>query len=211
MFSSRTLVITVLFLLAAGIGLSVWNARENTHPGIPSENSQSESEKDSSNAGLVGENVSFLVTEGETKKWKINAKKALYNDTRTSADLSEVEGEFYNTSGEPVLAFKAPKGHYTNENNAVELTGGVVAKSIAPESQDSKGSLQAKDTGMQNGELKAPKMVWSAKTDRVTASGGVELIFPKGVSKAETCKFSLDFSFIAFSGHASSVFQAPSI
>jgi LPS export ABC transporter protein LptC len=142
---------------------------------------------------MTGQNVSFIVTEGTIKKWKLTAAHAIYNDNRTAADLTDVKGEFYDKDGKPVLQFAAPKGHYTNQDNAVTLTGGVVAKSTQENLQGGKG-----------GNLIAPQMVWSAKTNNVTASGGIELTFPEGKSTAQTCRFSLDFSKITLEGGVSS-------
>jgi LPS export ABC transporter protein LptC len=199
--SSRPLVIGLLLLLVGGIGFAIWTVRDTAPPAHTV--AQPEKEKDS---GLTGENVSFLVTEGERKKWKISAKKAFYNDAHSVAQLTDIQGEFYNASGQPILKFQAPKGQYLNKNNAVELSGGAVAKSV--EATDPKAPQKASTSGISQGELKAPKMVWNAKTDRVTASGGVVLSFPHGVSRAQACKFNLDFSVISFSGNVASTLKA---
>jgi LPS export ABC transporter protein LptC len=190
MSSYRNLVIIVLLLLLVGGGLAIWNAdRKLSHTPEASQTQQSEDDTPS----MVGKNATFTVTEGETKKWKLTAAKATYNETSTEADLAEVTGEFYNKDGKPVLQFTAPKGHYTNKNNAVTLTGGVVAKSTQQVGQGGKG-----------GELKAPKMIWDAKTNHVTASGGIELTFPQGKSTAQVCRFTLDFSNISLEGGVNS-------
>jgi len=147
---------------------------------------------------MVGHNVSFTVTEGAIKKWKLEAGKAIYNKTHTTAQLSDVKGEFYDAKGEPVLQFTAPEGQYVNKNNAVTLSGGVVAKSTQQVGQGGKG-----------GQLLAPTMTWNAKTNRVTASGGVELTFPEGKSTAQVCRFTLDFSNIALEGGVSSSISSP--
>ena len=194
MSSYRNLVIIILILLFVGGGLAIWNAdRKLSQTPDTTQTQQSKDEGPS----MVGKNVSFTVTEGELKKWKLTAAKAIYNETNTEADLTDVTGEFYDKDGEPVLNFTAPIGHYTNKNNAVTLSGGVVAKSTQQVGQGGKG-----------GELKAPKMVWDAKTDRVTASGGIDLTFPQGKSTAQVCRFTLDFSNISLEGGAESLITA---
>lgn len=193
MFSSRNLtLIVLLFLMLAG-GLAIWNA-ERKAPKVQAPVEQSEDNQST----MVGRNASFIVTEGEVKKWRLIAHKAVYNESRSEAQLSEVKGEFYDKQGKPVLSFTAPKGHYTNQNNAVELSGGVLAQSTQQLGQGGKG-----------GTLKAPTMVWSAKTDQVVASGGVALTFPEGSSTAQTCKFTLDFSHMVLQGNVASTIMSP--
>lgn len=190
MSSYRNLVIIVMLLLLVGGGLAIWNAdRKLSDTPDATKTPKAEDEGPS----MVGKNVSFTVTEGEIKKWKLLATKAIYNETNTEANLTEVKGEFYDKDGKPVLHFTAPTGHYTNQNNAVTLTGGVIAKSTQQVGQGGKG-----------GELKAPKMVWDAKTNHVTASGGIELTFPQGKSTAQVCRFTLDFSNISLEGGVNS-------
>jgi LPS export ABC transporter protein LptC len=188
----RNLVIIALLLLIFGGGWAIWNAGQKVAPPEPISQSQNK------DATMVGQNVSFTVTEGAIKKWKLDAKTAVYNKTRTSAQLSDVNGEFYDAKGQPVLQFTAPQGQYINKNNAVVLSGGVVAKSNQQVGQGGKG-----------GQLAAPTMTWGAKTDGVTASGGVELTFPEGKSIAQTCHFTLDFSKISLEGGVASTITAP--
>ncbi|MCE3235053.1 MAG: hypothetical protein K0Q50_1233 [Vampirovibrio sp.] len=192
MSSYRNLVIVALLLLLVGGGLAIWNAERKVADTPPPQETTAEQ------PSMVGKNVSFTVTEGETKKWKLDAAHAIYNESHTQADLTDVKGEFYNAKGEPVLSFTAPKGQYTNKNNAVTLSGGVLAKSVKDTSSGGKG-----------GTMKAPQMVWSAKTDLVTATGGTELTFPEGKSTAQTCKFTLDFSNIELEGNVSSTIMSP--
>lgn len=182
MNKQRILVTLALALLLIGGGLAIWNAGD--HSPEPAEPTRTEDPSQ-----VVGQNVSFTVTEGAVKKWKLEAAKAVYSEDRTEAKLSEVKGEFYDQSGAAVLHFTAPKGEYTNKNNAVVLTGGVVAQS----------------TDKDGGELRAPTMAWSAKTNKVVASGGIALTFPQGKSTAQTCRFNLDFSNLALEGGVTSV------
>jgi LPS export ABC transporter protein LptC len=141
---------------------------------------------------MIGRQASFVVTEGELKKWKLSADRAVYNEAQTDAVLTGVQGEFYNRAGEAILRFTAPSGNYVNRNNAVELTGGVIAQSVG----EAKGGVK--------GRLEAPRMVWNAKTDWVTADGGILLSFPEGKSVAQRCRFNLDFSKIALHGNVAS-------
>lgn len=185
--SYRKLIIVILLLLVVGGGLAIWNAERKVskrpEPSTPTAQSSQ----------MIGKNASFTVTEGEVKKWKLIAAQAIYNESRTEASLTGVKGEFYDKDGKVVLQFTAPQGQYINKNNAVELSGGVVAT-----------SARALDEGGKGGELRAPKMVWNAKSDEVTASGGAELTFPQGKSVAQVCRFSLDFAKISLEGGVTS-------
>src|SRR5690349_11036225 len=99
MSSYRNLVIIILILLFVGGGLAIWNAdRKLSQTPDPTQTQQPKEESSS----MVGKNVSFTVTEGELKKWKLTAAKAIYNGTNTEADLTDVAGEFYDKDGEPV-------------------------------------------------------------------------------------------------------------
>ena len=197
-----------LLLLIFGGGWAIWNAEQKVAP--PADTTQTGAKSD---ATMVGQNVSFTVTEGAVKKWKLEAEKAVYNKTRTSAQLSQVKGEFYNDQGDPVLQFNAPTGQYTNKNNEVILSGGVVAHSTngviqqAPAVNKAESSTPA--TGNSGGQLLAPTMRWGAKTKGVSASGGVELTFPEGKSTAQTCHFTLDFSKITLEGGVASSITTP--
>ena len=192
MQSYRNLVIIALLLLLFGGGLAIWNAGQKVAP------PETRPTKNTEDSSMIGKNVSFTVTEGAIKKWKIEAVKAIYNKTHTTAQLTDVKGEFYDAQGKPVLQFTAPAGEYLNKNNTVTLTGGVVAKSSQQVGQGGKG-----------GQMVAPTMTWNAKTNGVTASGGVELTFPEGKSTAQVCRFTLDFSNIVLEGGVASSISAP--
>lgn len=187
----RKLILFVLIFLLIGGGLAVWNADQKLKQQEALRKQQEEAAQ--SRANMTGKNASFTVTEGKVKKWKIDAATAVYSEDNAQADLTDVRGEFYDKDGKPVLQFSAPKGKYLTKNNTVTLTGNVIAKSSQQVGQGGKG-----------GELKAPAMSWNAKSDQVTATGGVELNFPEGKSTAQTCRFSLDFSNISLEGGVTS-------
>lgn len=186
----RKLILFVLIFLLVGGGLAVWNADQKLKQ---EEAFRKQQEATKSRANMTGKNASFTVTEGKVKKWKLDAATAVYSEDNAQADLTDVHGEFYDKEGKPVLQFSAPTGKYLTKNNMVTLSGNVIAKSTQQVGQGGKG-----------GELKAPTMSWNAKSDQVTATGGVELTFPEGKSTAQTCRFSLDFSNISLEGGVTS-------
>jgi LPS export ABC transporter protein LptC len=196
MSSYRNWVFGALAVLVVGGGLAIWNAEKNASrlPSVP----QKPLTETGKSGQMVGRGVSFIVTEGELKKWKLTAGRAVYNPEHTDAVLSDVKGEFYNAKGEPVMAFSSKDGNYVNKDHAVTLTGNVVAKSID-------GATQS--PGSRKGELQAPRMLWDSKTDWMTATGGVTMYFPQGKSVAQSCRFNLDFSKIALHGGVMSTIQ----
>ncbi|HEY9745047.1 MAG TPA: LPS export ABC transporter periplasmic protein LptC [Oculatellaceae cyanobacterium] len=185
MTSPRNLVAVALLLLLCGAGLAIWNA-ERQEPVV-------EEVPVSQSPQMIGQNVSFTVTEGEVKKWTLDAVQAVYNEARTEALLEGVQGEFFDPAGKSVLKFTAPKGEWRNKNNEIVLKGGVVATS----------------TQKDGGELRAPTMHWDATDKEVVATGGIELIHQHGKSLAQTCRFNLDFSKISLQGNVTSTVSSP--
>ncbi|WP_303672712.1 LPS export ABC transporter periplasmic protein LptC [Vampirovibrio chlorellavorus] len=191
MNSYRKLVIFVLSALVLGGGWAIWNADQKLkqEEALHRQQQASQNKQDS----MTGQNVSFTVTEGKVKKWKLEALNAVYSENRAQATLKEVKGEFYDAEGKPVLQFSAPEGLYLTKDNTVTLSGGVIAN-----------SAQKQENGGKGGQMKAPTMTWSGKSDWVTAKGGAELTFPQGKSTAQTCRFTLDFSNIQLEGGVNS-------
>lgn len=188
MTPSKFWIYLLLGLIVLAGGFSLWIAQQEigTTPGhretVSSENRRAEGD-------IIGENVTFTITELDRKKWELRVKRAVYDKDRSGARLEEVTGEFYNDEGQPVATFSAPKGKYTNEDKVVTLTHGVTVASI-----DEKG-----------GKLKAPSMTWSSKSEQVMAEGGVELnMGGYATAKAEKCRFSLDFGSVSLMGSARS-------
>lgn len=188
MSSNRTLVIIAFLLLMLGGGLAIWNANRTT-----SQDTAESLDKEPAGPEMVGRNISFIITEGEVKKWKLEAVQAIYNEAHTEAHLKTVKGEFFDKDGKSVLHFTAPEGEYANQNNHVLLKGGVVATS----------------TQENGGELYAPQMSWDNKAREVVASGGIELVHGQGKSLAQVCRFALDFSHITLQGGVTSTVSSP--
>ncbi|WP_373533103.1 LPS export ABC transporter periplasmic protein LptC [Vampirovibrio sp.] len=195
MNSYRKLILLALIILLIGGGWSIWNADQNLKREEAIRKQQQQAAQ--KNPTMTGKNASFTVTEGNVKKWKLDAATATYSEDNSEALLNDVKGEFYNAEGKPVLAFSAPHGKYLTNNNQVTLSGGVIA-----------ASKQKPETGGKGGTLKAPTMSWNAKTELVTATGGVEMTFPEGKSTAQTCRFTLDFSNISLEGGVTSSLSA---
>lgn len=196
MNSYRKLILFALAILLLGGGWAIWNADQNMKREEAIRKRQQEAAQKSPT--MTGKNASFTVTEGNVKKWKLDAATAIYSENNSEATLTEVKGEFYNIQGKPILRFNAPQGKYLTKNNKVTLSGGVIAE-----------STQTPDEGGKGGKLVAPTMTWDAKTEVVTASGGVEMTFPEGKSTAQTCRFTLDFSNISFEGGVTSSLTPP--
>ena len=206
--NTRNIMISTLLLLILGGGLAIWNAGQNT------DTKPLSVKKSLQNDEMLAHNVSFVVTEGQLKKWKIVAETAKYNQSRTDADLTSVSGEFYDKEGKPTLQFTAPKGIYRSMAKAVALTGGVTAKTLkkgasattSEATSSVNAPLAAAGEGgiLDGGEIRSPKMVWDASSSWVNATGGVKLKFAKGTTTATACKFNLDFSQLTLKGDVAS-------
>jgi|GEM_PF-2888073 len=207
--NTRNIMISTLLLLILGGGLAIWNAGQNSESTKPLS-----VKKSLQNDEMLAHNVSFVVTEGQLKKWKIVAETAKYNQSRTDADLTAVSGEFYDKEGKPTLQFTAPKGIYRSMAKAVTLTGGVTAKtlkkgtnsaaSVATPSLNTPLAAAGEGGILDGGEIRSPKMVWDASSSWVNATGGVKLKFAKGTTTATACKFNLDFSQLTLKGDVAS-------
>lgn len=164
------------FLLLGGISLWV-SVQQTQQPLSPS--------GEVSGSDMEAEGVSLTVTVKDTKKWDLNVDKAIYDKSRTVAQLETVSGNFYNLNGETVATFESPQGVYDDEKKSMRLTGGAVVHSLSSE-----GSF-----------LKAPIITWSASSDQIEAEGGVIIQLGEQMrAKSESSRFSLDFSSIAMAG-----------
>lgn len=192
----------VILLIAGAITVSLFEVERD-------ERTAAEYKADAKNDNVTGENVQFIVTEGDLKKWTVKAEKAKYYPNNTGALLDGISGQFFNKQGKPVMAFAAPHGEYSKEDNKIVLTGGVVAQTVMNAAQqpgDVAEKMAAADTGNQDAvKLKAPKMSWSSRSDEVLAEGGVVVTHSLfGHSSAEKCRFSLNLSNIALEGRVAS-------
>ncbi len=205
----------VLGLITLAIIGAIINAVMQTSEPVTTDPNASTTSRNSDTT-MVGEGVSFVVTEGEIKKWEIRAEQANYYPDDSGADLVNVTGEFFDESGVPILSFKAPEGSTTNKNE-VELRGGVIITSIGkntdeagPDVGDSNATAKTtqeqttpQDTNPNGSRLTAPTVSWNTRSDFVEASGGIHVASQGfAVSKSERCKFSLDFSTVELGGDA---------
>ncbi len=174
----KPILLIVLAVLTLGGALALWNGHQRVEPEEPLPGA-------GHGPTVTGQKVSFIVTEEEVKKWRLEAASAIYNETHTEATLKDIHGMFFDKTGKVVLTFSAPAGFFSNQDKLVKLHGGV----------------EVKATGDPGGVMHAPEMTWSEKQKDVLATGGVEMIYPDlGVSRAERARFSLDFSFISLEG-----------
>jgi len=171
-----------LVLIIVGGGFSLWKAQQEMQHPVKTEATAMPL---ASEEGMVGENVTFTVTEADHKKWELRVKKAVYYGDRSGATLTDVSGEFFTPNGEIVARFQAPKGDYKDETKAVVLTNGVSVTTV-----DGSGS-----------GIMAPKVVWSSKSDKVVADGGVRVQLGRHATiRASRCEFNLDFSKVSLLG-----------
>lgn len=180
----RLLLYGFLLLIFLGGGYSLWVAQQEIGTSEPVDLTVSK-EVENIEDGMVGENVTFTVTESDHKKWELSVKKAIYFKDRSGATLSGVSGQFFDEQGKVIARFTAPNGRYNTEKKAITLTNGVSVTS-----NDGSGS-----------GINAPKVVWSSKAENITASGGVHLkLGHTAAIRASQCQFNLDFSKVSLIG-----------
>lgn len=186
----KKLLLTLFVLLLVGVVIAMMTANWQTQDAEKLKAAQQQAQEDKSN--ITGEAVSFTVTEGEQKKWVIDAKEAVYFTDHSGATLKKVTGRFFDKTGKPVLSFTAPAGEYKTKDQQMKLTGGVSVAAIKEKTAENTGN----DFG-----LTAPNMAWSSRSNIVVASGGITMKQGKaGTSTAQRCQFALDLSSISLEG-----------
>jgi LPS export ABC transporter protein LptC len=143
-------------------------------------------------APVMGQDVTFIVTQNGKKSWVLHADQATYSADQRVANLVTVKGQTYNAAGKAVAEFTAPAGRYDQADKNITLLNGVTAKSMADKPVT----------------LTAPTLTWKSNQPDATATGGVTVQNPGfGKSTANQCQFSLDFSRIALQGNANTTTQ----
>lgn len=199
MTQSRLIMLVILVALVGGVLLSVQSAnqqveewqknREASLKGEPADEGDIKSD-------VVGETVTFTITQGEQKRWLLRVNKVVYDRNREWANLSTVTGEFYNEAGEVVGHFKSDSGDLNQAQKEIILKDNVQVESV-PKSKDDPVSV-----------LQAPRLIWKSKAEWIVTEGGVKLTTAgMGESTAQRCLFSLDMDIIQLEGNADSVFM----
>lgn len=137
-------------------GLALWLTACSPTPPYPPK-------PDPNRANLTYENI--VLTESDRKTqgplWEIKAKRAAYSRDRKIAQVTGLEGIFFD-DGKKVLRVKAPIGEIRTDERTILLKGGV--KGLALE----RGTT-----------LNADQMLWTPEKKIVTAEGSVVLFDPK--------------------------------
>lgn len=185
----KAIVIAVFAVFLVGGLAAIFIAQQETAD-MPQKGSQTEApEADPAAQGakVVGEHVTFTITEADHKRWELNVTKAYYFPDKSGANLETVTGKLFNDAGEVSATFSAPAGVFDQKIKSLVLSGGVQVQSADAESV----------------MMTAPQMVWSPKMENVQADGGVRIVRKGfGESLAQKCSFSMDFTFIALEGNA---------
>lgn len=206
----KALILTVLFLFIIGITGAIGYSVKETLDWEQKSTKEIKTEFLES-ANVSGEGVSIVVTEGDKKKWTLNAKKILYYQHKNDAKLIGIEGLFFDDEGNPIMRFYAPEGSFINADNQITLTGGVKAKTYQEKALSQEPLNDAEITEADKAEeasdsveLNAPKMQWSSRSKEVVAEGGVKISHGAfGTSQANKCIFTLDLSKLSLTGQAS--------
>ncbi|MBK8189756.1 MAG: LPS export ABC transporter periplasmic protein LptC [Vampirovibrionales bacterium] len=178
----------LLALIVAGGAASLWVARVQ----VKQANQSIQKTTAASQSEIIGENVTFTITEADRKKWDLLVQRARYFKDRSGAKLQGVSGTFYDAQGKPVARFQSPAGETLNAGKRVRLTGGVQVKSID----------QADNT------LISDTLTWPASDGAVEAQGRVRVTMAGGTtSTAQRCHFSLDFSRMTLQGDVRSAVE----
>jgi LPS export ABC transporter protein LptC len=186
----------LVLLAVAGAGLAIFRSQTILNSTAPDqkEAAPSNTSSESLSKAMVGQNVSFTISEGAKKAWTFQSKNVHYSEDALIATLDTVEGKFYAPSGRVTATFKAPAGTYDQAKKRIHLTGGVTV---------SEGEGAPKSSSTEQQSLTSPNLTWASGIRTVVADGGVVLKHPNhSLSKADRCRFTLDFSEIRLEGHA---------
>jgi LPS export ABC transporter protein LptC len=118
---------------------------------------------DPKRVSLAYENI--VLTESDRKTqgplWELKAKRAEYSKDRKIAQITELEGTFFE-AGKKALRVKAPSGEIRTDERTILLTGGVQGLALE------RGTT-----------LNATQILWTPEKKIVTAEGAVTLFDPK--------------------------------
>ncbi|MGA7955370.1 MAG: LPS export ABC transporter periplasmic protein LptC [Gloeobacterales cyanobacterium] len=138
------------------VGLALWLSACTQAPPPPAK-------PDPGRASLTYENIilteSDRITQGPL--WEIKAKRAEYSKDRKIAQITSLEGTFFD-AGKKALRVKAPTGEIRTDERTILLKGGVQGLSLE------RGTT-----------LNADQIRWTPEKKIVTAEGSVVLFDPK--------------------------------
>lgn len=138
-----------------------------------------------------GQKITLTETQNGTRKWELNVAQIHYNKDNSVAELTGVTGQVFGENQKVLFTFASPKGVFFKANSRIELKEGA--------------SMQAPASDI---EMRAPQMTWSAESSDVLAEGGVKMAKKGlGATYADSARFTMDFSQIAFRGHTRSEFN----
>ncbi len=110
---------------------------------------------------IEGTNLSGTDAQG-VRLWDIRAKTLAVDRSRQQIVMTSVTGQFYR-AGKPEVVFSAPNATFNANSRDVELTGGVVGRTVDGRT------------------LRAGRLRYQAATRTVAATGGIVLV-QKGLS-----------------------------
>lgn len=141
-------------LLCAGLALCL-SACTQTPPPPP--------KPDPNRVSLAYENIVLTESDRTTQGplWEIKAKRAEYSKDRKIAQITDLEGIFFE-AGKKALRVKAPKGEIRTDERIISLKGGVQGLALE------RGTT-----------LNADQIRWTPDKKIVVAEGAVVLVDPK--------------------------------
>lgn len=197
--SYQKLLIGILVLIVGGVIFSIIYSNQQMSEWQSQRQAGQQENPDGKLADdVVGEGVSFTITEGDKKRWELKVNQTVYDQDQEWARLKKVSGLFYGDDGEVVAEFESPTGDFNQKKKKIILKDGVVVHSVPKKKSDPVSVL------------KAPEVTWGSDMDFVLADGGIRLTTEGfGESKARRCKFSMDFTDIRLEGGVDSNFMSP--
>jgi LPS export ABC transporter protein LptC len=138
------------------VGLALWLSSCSQTPPPPAK-------PDPKRVSLAYENI--VLTESDRKTqgplWELKAKRAEYSKDRKIAQITELEGTFFE-AGKKALRIKAPAGEIRTDERTILLKGGVQGLALE------RGTT-----------LNATQILWTPEKKIVLAEGAVTLFDPK--------------------------------
>jgi LPS export ABC transporter protein LptC len=183
--------IRLVLALLCCLGVGVWLS--GCQPSAPSKTTPTRAPK----TDVTAQTLSFKITHPHQGVWHVKADQGTLNQDQTEAQLTTVNGTIFDETGKTIGLFKAPRGHYWPNRQAIQLNDGVTLES---KNQDGKPPVT----------LTARELDFHPKMEHIRVRDDVTIRWPaKAVLTGNQAEFTLDFQHLALQGATQTVLELP--